>query len=286
MQPTGTADKAEYSILASRPDYGWLFCFGYSTMANSPKQQRNIEQNLFPYSTVPSPKMQRRWDERRLIMGDGPEVRELEYSEWMNEGQELENLKRNYEQRLADEIWNKNGFQQEINMARKIYMKNSRLRRLKQDPDCLWRLNDQLRDKYHLNDGWISWVAHCIMTAENDPQRIFLYDIRGKSPKEKHISLEVYFPLPEPVYKEAISYLRWEEREKYGDFYSQEQRGGAPKGIRGDTAKRYEHIANWYYRACRYKKLSQREFCKDANINLSELQRALKYVAKKGRKTD
>jgi hypothetical protein len=215
-------------------------------MANTSKQRRNIEQSLFSRFTHPSPSLKKKWERRRAIMGAGQDVLDLEYAEWMsNENQEVIDLMDNYQKRLAEELWNKKGFKQEVVKAREVYLNNIALPPQQQDYECLWRLNQKVMDKYSLNNGWLSWLTNCIKTNENDPQKIFLYQVGGKGPKTQDLFLNVYFPLPDPVYQEAILDLRMAEREKFGDYYSQEQKGGRPKNLRTqETTRKYRRMIN------------------------------------------
>jgi len=237
----------------------------------------------------PSPTRKKQWEKRRAIMGDGQDVLELEYTEWMsNENQEVIDLMDSYRKRLADEIWNKKGFKQDVLKGRAVYLKNIALPRSKQDFECLWKINKKLMDKYGLNNGYLFWLTDCVKTNENDPGKISLYDIGGKGPRATHLWLNVYFPLPDSVYQIAIRDLRIAELEKFGDYYSQEQKGGARKGTRPETAKKYRNLADWYHKACQSHggELTEREFCRIANIPVSRLQRALKYVANNRLKSD
>lgn len=83
--------------------------------------------------------------------------------------------------------------------------------------------------------------------------------------------------------EEVIKFIRgWQKS------IDQIQSGGAPKGTRPETAERYRHLAEWYDKACRSSRgnMTQKDFCEEAGIKRWELQRAIKYVAENGSKTD
>jgi len=195
-------------------------------MANTTKQRKRIEQGLYSRFTHPSPSLKKKWEKRRQKEGKGQDVLNQEYNEWLKEGQELKELKDNYEKRLADELWNNQAFRQDVIKARQIYLENIKLPLAEQDDNFLRKLIHELSDKYHLNHGWLLWLAHCIETGENSPNKLILYLVRKKGDKAKYISLDTYFPLPGSVYMEATIYLRMKESDTFGDYYGQQQGGG------------------------------------------------------------
>ena len=249
-------------------------------MANTSKQRKKIEQDLFSRFTHPSPALKKKWEKRREEKGNGQDVVDLEFSEWMNEGKELDELIKNYQGRLADELWNTTDFKQDVLKARAIYLKNISLPPLKRDYECLWRLNQKLMGKYHLNNGWLLWLTHCLQTNENDPGRISLYDVRigGKGKEAKYTLLEIYFPLPQSVYEEIIVNLRMKESETFGDYYSQKQSGGRLKRSRPrETLLKYNKILN-YRNSARWRGKTNKEFLEYfPQFNPSELKRAKRW---------
>jgi len=212
-------------------------------MSNTTKQRKEIEQGLYSRFIHPSPSLKKRWEKRQQREGNGQDVLSKEHNEWLNEGEELKELKANYGKRLTDELWNNQAFSQDVIRTRQIYLENIKLPLTQQDEKCLGQLYQELSDKYHLNLGWLLWLVHCIETGENDPGKLILYLDREKGGKAKHISLDIYFPLPLEIYKEATIYLRMKELETFGDYYSQEQSGGRSKHSRPQkTIAKYNRI--------------------------------------------
>jgi hypothetical protein len=67
------------------------------------------------------------------------------------------------------------------------------------------------------------------------------------------------------------------EMAKYTQFAvrnpEQAHKGGRPRGVSCKTHEKYTQLANWYQET----DLTQQEFCKEADISVTTLQRALKY---------
>ena len=143
-------------------------------MANTKAQRKTINQNLSARFTHPSPALKKNWEKRRAEKGNGQEIYDQEFEEWMNEGKEYEDRIANYQIRLADNLWSNAEFQKDIDNARQIYLENVKMPLGQRDINCLFRLNQELSDKYHLNSGWVSWLTHCVQTKKNDPNRITL----------------------------------------------------------------------------------------------------------------
>jgi hypothetical protein len=201
-------------------------------MANTTKQRKRIEQDLCSRFIHPSPVLMKKWEKRRAEKGNGQNILTQEFNEWLNEGKELAELKARYKERLANELWMNEAFKRDIGKAHKIYKRSNSLESTK-----------ELQDKYSLNYGWLIWLAHCIETGENDPGKLLLYLVKTKGAKAKHISLDIYFPLPDALYTEAMIYSRMKEPEIFGDYYSQEQSGGRLKHSRPrETLRKYNKI--------------------------------------------
>ena len=236
-------------------------------MANTQKQQKRINQNLFARFTHPSPSLMKKWEKRRQKEGNGQEVLNKEIYEWMNEGKELPELKANYRRRIADRLWSKPAFQEDVNLAHKAYDESNSL-----------SLAQSLREKYSLNFGWSSWLVHCVETGENDPSELILYLIWEQGNQVKHLSLDIYFPLPELVYEEVSVYLRMKELETFGDYYYQEEGGGRLKHSRPqDTLAKYNKIVHLRNSAI-WRMRTDKEFLDShTEYNRSELARAKKW---------
>ena len=236
-------------------------------MENSKKQQKRIEKDLYSRFTHPSPSLKKKWEKRRQKEGDGQKVLTQEIEEWINEGKELKELKAIYKKRLTERLWNNQTFRQDVNKAHNSYNKSNSL-----------ALAKELQGIYSLNYGWLFWLAHCIVTEENDPSRLILYHVREKGRDVKHISLDIYFPLPESLYVEASIYLRMKEPEILGDYYNQEQGGGRLEHSRPqETIAKYRKIINLRTSASWRMKTDKDFLDHYTQYNRSELTRAKKW---------
>lgn len=247
-------------------------------MTNTKAQRRKIERELFSQFTHPSPALKKKWEKRRAEKGNGQDVLDREFEEWINEGNELPKFYDRYANQLTATLWNNKSFREDVETARKTYLENDTLPPLQQDYECLARLNQELGNKYDLNFGWLSWLAHCIQTGENDPGRIIFYLPRIKGTKAGYLSLDIYFPLPKPVYDRITIDLRMKEPEVFGDYYSQEQGGGRSEHSRPqEVIRRYKRIIS-LRNSSRWRMRTDKEFLDHyKEYNRSELARARKW---------
>jgi hypothetical protein len=199
------------------------------------------------------------------------EEKQLEISEWLDEadkGLALRNLEENCKKQYIDDLWQKEDFQKDLKRAQKIYRSRKPSR-----PD-LKQLIDEISQKHELNLGWLLWLTEEIQTGKNDPNNLILYTISSPGEASKFSRLDIYFPLPMELYSEAVHWLRMQELDVFGDYYSQRQAGKAPAGPRDRTIEDYKEIAEKYNKWFQETHLPEKEFCKEFDISRSKLKRA------------